>query len=676
MFYKLVIFFSFCTLNSIAQNNTDTLPVTISTLQYKLQRNNLPIAVGKINNATLKLINPQQWGDVLNRISGVQFINLGNEQHAFAIRQPISFKSFFSFTENGIAIRPTGIFNNNALLEIHNADVQSIDVIKGTASALYGNDAIGGVVNYVTQNATNTYLKLQATHHRNFRLDALKKISTNPNNKWVLSASVANRNNFPIAHYNYNKQSFAISNTKIFNAKLQLNTRAVYVNYKSDMIDSKDSTAYFNKDYSSKHSFTYRAVKAFRLTSILNYTTGQNSFAAYISLRNNNQTQNPSYLISEAVWFGGSPLKAHGEINTQKFTSYVAGLNAQRIIKNGYVLYGLSADVSPTNFNRNYIAINKNAQGNYINFLKTDSFIAKTKHLITNFGTYIQYHKNITPNFLIDAGLRFDAIAYKNKLATPATNNNFNFTTASPRLGIVYKLKNVTFYSNIGKGFTPPQITDLYGNATPLNLKAAYFINYETGAWYNNKTNNFFAEINIFNLRGYNEIVYSLRNNVLQTINAGQTSHTGIEYTLKYNKLKHIEFLFSGSVSKHTYIQYEDEGKFFNGYQMPWASKHNFLFSVAYKALIHKNILNTMLNVNRVGKYFLDDLNTLTYNGHTIYNLNLNYTIQKSLTSIFIQAYNIFNTHHAVLAYKGKYGYGYNLGEPVTINAGLQLNFK
>ena len=80
-------------------------------------------------------------------------VNLGNEQHAMAIRQPISYSSYFLYLEDGLPIRPLGVFNHNALYEINLPQAGGIEVSKGPGTALYGSDAIGGVVNALTRPA-------------------------------------------------------------------------------------------------------------------------------------------------------------------------------------------------------------------------------------------------------------------------------------------------------------------------------------------------------------------------------------------------------------------------------------------------------------------------------------------------------------------------------------------
>jgi outer membrane receptor protein involved in Fe transport len=68
-----------------------------------------------------------------------------------AIRQPITYNALYLYMEDGLPIRPTGMFNHNSLYEINMSGVRDIEVIKGPASSLYGSNAIGGAINFITQ---------------------------------------------------------------------------------------------------------------------------------------------------------------------------------------------------------------------------------------------------------------------------------------------------------------------------------------------------------------------------------------------------------------------------------------------------------------------------------------------------------------------------------------------
>src|SRR5690606_16002586 len=56
----------------------------------------------------------------------------------------------FLYLEDGVPIRPTGVFNHNALLEMNMAALSRIEVIRGPASSLYGSEAIGGAINFIS----------------------------------------------------------------------------------------------------------------------------------------------------------------------------------------------------------------------------------------------------------------------------------------------------------------------------------------------------------------------------------------------------------------------------------------------------------------------------------------------------------------------------------------------
>lgn len=136
---------------NLLQSYTALDQVVISANRGEQKRSDVPMAISKISSQTLNEAKPVTLDQVLNKVSGVYMISLGNEQHSMSIRQPLSYKSLFLYLEDGIPIRPTGVFNYNALIEMNMAGVQDIEVIKGPASSIYGSEAIGGAINFITQ---------------------------------------------------------------------------------------------------------------------------------------------------------------------------------------------------------------------------------------------------------------------------------------------------------------------------------------------------------------------------------------------------------------------------------------------------------------------------------------------------------------------------------------------
>ena len=89
--------------------------------------------------------------EVMGRVPGVWVSAAGGEGHTTAIRQPETTKPMYLFLEDGVPTRSTGFFNHNALYEVNVPQAERIEVLKGPGTALYGSDAIGGVINVETR---------------------------------------------------------------------------------------------------------------------------------------------------------------------------------------------------------------------------------------------------------------------------------------------------------------------------------------------------------------------------------------------------------------------------------------------------------------------------------------------------------------------------------------------
>ncbi|NPU95555.1 MAG: TonB-dependent receptor plug domain-containing protein, partial [Gammaproteobacteria bacterium] len=109
-----------------------------------------PAAITRLENDAIADSKPRLISDVIDRVPGVHMVDLGNEQHSMSIRQPITTGALYQYLEDNIPIRPLGVFNHNALNEINFAGVDSVEVMRGPTSSLYGSNAVGGAVNFLS----------------------------------------------------------------------------------------------------------------------------------------------------------------------------------------------------------------------------------------------------------------------------------------------------------------------------------------------------------------------------------------------------------------------------------------------------------------------------------------------------------------------------------------------
>lgn len=110
-----------------------------------------PASIGIIKQNDIRMTGPAHPQQLLGHIPGVAIGVTNGEGHNTAIRQPFTTSPLYLYLEDGIPTRATGFFNHNALYEINLPQAGGVEVIKGPGTALYGSDAIGGIVNILTK---------------------------------------------------------------------------------------------------------------------------------------------------------------------------------------------------------------------------------------------------------------------------------------------------------------------------------------------------------------------------------------------------------------------------------------------------------------------------------------------------------------------------------------------
>ena len=227
-------------------------------------------------------------------------VNLGNEQHQMSIRQPMTTKSLFLYLVDGIPVRTTGLFNHNALLEMNMAATKTIEVIKGPSSSLYGSEAIGGVVNFITIAPTAIPVLKLSLQGNNIGYKRSELQSSFSSGKWgfALSGYYADKRNSFMEYSDFHK---AIATARIdyrFSDKTFLSNSATWLNYYSDMPSGVDSTMFATRTFINPQTFTYRKVDAFRYRSTLTQSWNENSkTTATLVYRENSIGQNPNNRI-------------------------------------------------------------------------------------------------------------------------------------------------------------------------------------------------------------------------------------------------------------------------------------------------------------------------------------------------------------------------------------------
>ena len=687
----LLAFFS--SASTFAQS--DTVVVSGSRTETKLSET--PVSIGSVNRSQWDQDKVKSVGEMINRIPGVFWNDLGNEQHSMAIRQPISTNAVYQYLEDGIPIRPLGVFNHNSLNETNMNGSSAVEVVKGAASSLYGSNAVGGAVNFMTQKPSRT-----PTGYFGFRqdpTDGFYRFDTGASNTWGklglrLSHYTSERDHTNWQQYSGGKKdSFTLRGDYELSATSWLRASLVHTNLDTDTAGSLVENDYRTNPGKSINTFTWRKDKTTRANVAWEgETTRKGVTTVTFFARNNDHGQLPAYTIS-----GCSGATCRGTINNNHVESlgmdvkHVQGLDwaSARLVTGVYI------DRSQNDYVSDNLRVTRDAvSGVYksysLNNAASPSGVRDYGAGIANDALFAQLEFTPAKDFRVVAGGRYDTITYDfvNHLVPSANfgapNETRSFSRVSPKLGATYALSNAqSLYANLSQGFTPPEVSQLYGKTAIPDLKPSVYNNQEIG-WRALLANNIRLDSALYQLEGQDTIVsYTSEVGDSFNKNAGKTRSRGIELSLS-QQLAQWDWRLGATWAKHEFVNYLVSAKAgaiedYSGKFMPQAPAHTINAQVGWNFTPDSRIA---LGVVKQGRYWMNNLNTVRYEGHTLLNLTTSHKLQGGL-EVWGQVRNLTDERYADSASSSFKGGAFNPntqntyspGAPRSVMVGLTQSF-
>jgi len=674
--------------------------VVVSANRDVVKRSQAPIAIGTISTKLINETKASTVDQLINKISGVYMVNLGNEQHSMSIRQPMGTRAVFMYLEDGIPVRTSGVFNHNAIMEMNMAAVKNIEVIKGPSSSLYGGEAIGGAVNFITQTGTAlpTATVSMQTNNLGYRRADVQTGLSNGKLKVNVSGYYAERRNGFLPYSDFNKGIFTARVDYALGKRTNWENSFTHMNYTSDMNGGVDSVQYARKTFTSQHTFTWRNMQVSRFRSTLTHDWNDEAKTT-VSLvnRSNVLDLNAAFRVRDDYrrvgnnWVGRKDL-AHGEISVNSFKSYVLIAQHRQKFnwKEAVIVAGATLDNSP-NFQRaNYIRIKKDTLTNqYVSYIdRKDSLLTDYRNDILNYAGFLNAELSPFKNFRLVASLRYDGFRYNfdNYLPPSAFSGSKDttntFSAWAPKIGFTYNLqKNRGIYANYSRGFVPPQVGELYRGVKVPDLSPSVFNNLEVGGWAMIVPSKLSLDFSLYRLEGSNTII-SVRfdDGSFGNANAGKTLSQGIEMGINGTWFKTVQVRFSGSYSKHEFVEYIERGVKFNGNEINSAPRFVGNAEIIWRPAKIKGF-RLMAEWQGMSDYFMDQANLFSYQGFDVFNARTGYSFanskQKALRGmeIWLNIVNVFDAYYAVNSTRSAAGRNYTLGEPRNINFGISYNF-
>lgn len=686
-------------LSVLHANETQLNKVVVTATGEEKSLSELSESVGLFSSKNIQEVSPAHPSEILNRTAGVYINNLGGEGHMTAIRQPITTSGVYLYLEDGIPTRPTGFFNHNALYEVNIPQSEKLEVTKGPGSALYGSDAIGGVINSISAKipeSSQVKINSEAGAYGWSRvLVSTGKPFTGLQHAGVgLQVNLTHNDGFR-DDAQYDRGSINSRFNYQLNQNLTVKNTVSYTQVDQSGVSGLEYDDYQNnvEKNTFKGDVGARKIQAVRVSSQWEYAPSEHSQLTVTPFyRNNESSMMPSWMVSYDPNERETQFESFGLLS--KWRTDLDAYHSQLII-------GMDIDHTPSSYQEFVVSMIQDGDF-YTDFNRTGEISYHYDATQTSISPYLHFEMHILDNLLLNSGLRYDAfnVDYDDNLAGMAVNTNKlrpesqtkKYEHISPKIGLVYQLtKQHDLYTNYRHAFRAPSVSQLFRSGKSTNsseLKPVKSDSFEIGLR-GLSASGLAYEIAVYHMEKTDDIVTVINaDDDRVSLNAGETTHQGIEVSLSGNLNEELSFSSSGSYSEQTYDEFAylyscyscappifNQEINFSGNDVGKAPKTLANISLKYEPISISSLF-LEVELEHVGRYYTDETNENNYSGHNLINVRSQYDMNETV-QIYARLQNLTDKRYSTYTSNqvGDADLSYRPGTPLSLFAGIRAQF-
>lgn len=620
--------------------------------------------IDRIDGDTISRVGHRHIHELMTRVPGVWISRGSGQEHLTAIRSPVltgaGSCAAFLFLEDGIPIRPAGFCNVNSLFEANTEQAQSIEVIRGPGNALYGSNALHGIVNVLMPipgktAAPSAALELGANDY--YRVSASLPFDTA--SPWLASIVYSNDGGFRVDSGFRQGKLHAKRHWDLRDGEFTLGITATDLDQETaGFIFGKDAYKNPALNRSNPNPEAFRDASSQRVYGIWTRSFKQFDLDLRPFVRHTDMRFLQHFLP-------GQPLEKNGHVSSGVIAS-ATFVGAQR-----QIIIGVDVEWSD-------LFLKETQDG----LADGSAFLQETrpqgKHYdfdVSSMGVapYIQADFALNDRLTVGAGIRLDVVRYdySNRMLTGNTRDDGTacgfggclysrpadrtdgFTNIAPKLSVSYKFDSSTsLFSNLARGFRAPQATELYrlqNGQEIADLKSERADSLELGLRKN--TRNWSADIALFAMRKRDSI---FRDAEGFNVSGARSKHRGIEAAANWRIASSWLLSINTSYTLHTYDfdAVASRGEtFVSGRDIDTAPRWLGSAEILYRS---SNAVDMSLQWAMIGEYYLDAENRFQYPGHSIINLGIGSQLSKSI-NLNLRLNNLMDTR---IADRADYAFG------------------
>ncbi len=644
----------------------------------------------KISEKEIDFVHADHITEVINRLPGVMVQRGNGQEHLTSIRSPVltggAGAGSFLYLEDGVPMRAAGFANVNGLFEANTEQAGGIEVVRGPGSALYGSNAVHGLINVLSRAPSldlersidvsagpHDLYESKATVSETIGNQAYRFSINGTHDGGYVDDSGFDQQKMTFRHDYYGeKDTFKT----IFNAANLNQETAGYTSGFEAYEDTGASKINANPE-------AYRNAKSARLSTRWDHELTDSS---YFSLTPYVRHTEMDFLMH---FLPGTPVEENDHQSAGLLAAYYKDLEGGHKIIVGtdfeYTQGSLSEiqkNVDPKGSPGYGGPGGKYIQGTHYNYDVDATVIAP----------YVHTEWQVLEKTRLTAGARFEhtQYAYDNKTGDGKFGSTFfrpadrddTFNNFSPKLGLTQFLTDDTSaFINLARGNRAPQTTDLYRTRKDTNntltadsetidsievgvRKVGAGIQYEATTFYMKKKDYFFRDTSDNNVPDGKTRHYGLELSAFAPIGEQFDLGGSFTYARHQYEFDHDVSNFAGPVESSTIV---------DGNDMPTAPRQLSNVRLGWN---YQPQSRMELEWVHVGSYYTDDGNGHRYDGHDLLNFRANHKITNNL-SVYGRINNLLNTEYAERADYSEAGDGdrYFVGEERGLHVGASYSF-
>jgi len=598
----------------------DEVVVSASRVSEKVK--DTPVAVSLLTEQELEKVKARNPEEILSRVPGINSQGFGGESELTAIRVPTHFTNPYTIVLiDGVPTSSYGSGSSSQFLGLNSDSISRIEVIKGPASALYGSNAIGGIINVITKEPTaETRGKIwtEAGEYSQFR-SGLSGSGGYGKMGFNIDLSMVDSDGWR-DHTSLEKQAATVK----VNYTL---TDTSILSFKTDLVSSENDSsgsineADFNTDWQhSYHTFAYKEVDKISPALSYNLYLDNGEFNTTLAVRDEKEKSIPNYSIRKDRFgnYGGSLNKTETtDIDLQLLYSHNFSLWRGKVNTGLDLVRGSKETESYDLDVTKDTTINK-----YTSYSVED--LAKSYDIDTEVtAPYVQAELSPIEKVRFSAGGRYDSATYDvDDRLGDGKGGKEKFSRLSPKVGLTYDVNpGLNGYISYSDGFVVPTTSQLWTSRYANNdLDPEKARNYEIGIRSLLWDKRIRLDCSLYTMTIDDKIVVDDAG--FMYVNAGESSQDGVEVMATILPHDKVRLDVAYTYARNKYDSYSTGGIDYSGNMQPRSPRNHLNARVT---LLPVSGLEVEFEVDDTSSQYADDANLHKYNRPTLYNIRTSY---------------------------------------------------